>query len=89
MWHTENRKKERERIMNYDEESYNSAINEQWEKLAQAQTKEEIQALLDTWPVKSDYEIKEEVKKEPKVNWISDWSEEQIEEWRKKNTNEG
>ena len=75
--------------MNYDEESYNNAINEQWEKLAQAQTKEEIQAVLDTWPVKSDYEIKEEVKKEPKINWISDWSEEQIEEWRKKNTNEG
>lgn len=43
--------------MNYDEESYNSAVNEQWEKLAQAQTKEEIQAVLDTWPVKSDYEI--------------------------------
>lgn len=75
--------------MNYDEESYTSAVNEQWEKLAQAQTNEEIQAVLDTWPVKSDYEIKEEVKKEPKVNWISDWSEEQIEEWRKKNTNEG
>ena len=47
--------------MNYDEESYNNAVNEQWEKLAQAQTKEEIQAVLDTWPVKSDYEIKEEV----------------------------
>ena len=72
-----------------DEEAYNSAVNEQWEKLAQAQTKEEIQAVLDTWPVKSDFEIKEEVKKEPKVNFISDWSEEQIEEWRKKNTNEG
>ena len=43
--------------MNYDEESYNNAVNEQWEKLAQAQTKEEIQAVLDTWPVKSDYEI--------------------------------
>lgn len=40
-----------------DEEAYNSAVNEQWEKLAQAQTKEEIQAVLDTWPVKSDYEI--------------------------------
>ena len=60
MWHTENRKKEGERIMNYDEESYNSAVNEQWEKLSQAQAKEEIQAVLDTWPVKSDYEIKEE-----------------------------
>ena len=47
-----------------DEEAYNSAVNEQWEKLAQAQTKEEIQAVLDTWPVKSDYEIKED--EEPK-----------------------
>ena len=75
--------------MNYDEESYNSAVNEQWEKLANAQTNEEIQEVLDTWPVKSYYEIKEEVKKEHKVNWISDWSEEQIEKWRKKNTNEG
>lgn len=46
--------------MNYDEESYNSAVSEQWEKLAQAQTKEEIQAVLDTWPVKSDFEIEEE-----------------------------
>lgn len=46
--------------MNYDEESYNSAVNTQWEKLAQAQTKEEIQSVLDTWPVKSDYEIEEE-----------------------------
>ena len=45
--------------MNYDEESYNSAVNEQWEKLAQAQTKEEIQAVLDTWPVKSYFEIEE------------------------------
>ena len=43
--------------MNYDEESYNSAVNEQWEKLAQAQTKEEIQEVLDTWPEKRDFEI--------------------------------
>lgn len=45
--------------MNYDEESYTSAVNEQWEKLAQAQTKEEIQAVLDTWPEKRDFEIEE------------------------------
>ena len=57
MWHTENRKKEGERIMNYDEESYTSAVNLQWEKLAQAQTNEEIQAVLDTWPDKKDFEI--------------------------------
>ena len=43
--------------MNYDEESYNSAVNVQWEKLAQAQTKEEIQAVLDTWPEIKDFEI--------------------------------
>ena len=43
--------------MNYDEESYNSAVNAQWEKLAQAQTKEEIQSVLDTWPDKRDFEI--------------------------------
>lgn len=43
--------------MNYDEESYTSAVNLQWEKLANAQTNEEIQEVLDTWPVKSDYEI--------------------------------
>ena len=43
--------------MNYDEESYTSAVNLQWEKLANAQTNEEIQSVLDTWPEKSDYEI--------------------------------
>ena len=67
MWHTENRKKEGERIMNYDEESYNNAVNEQWEKLAQAQTKEEIQEVLDTWPEKKSFEVEsqsDEVDKE-------------------------
>lgn len=43
--------------MNYDEESYTSAVNLQWEKLANAQTKEEIQAVLDTWPEKKSFEI--------------------------------
>ena len=53
--------------MNYDEESYNSAVNLQWEKLAQAQTNEEIQAVLDTWPEKKSFEIEsqsDEVDKE-------------------------
>ena len=45
--------------MNYDEESYNSAVNDQWEKLANAQTNEEIQSVLDTWPDKKYFEIKE------------------------------
>ena len=43
-----------------DEESYTSAVNLQWEKLANAQTNEEIQEVLDTWPEKKDFEIKEE-----------------------------
>ena len=43
--------------MNYDEESYTSAVNFQWEKLANAQTNEEIQSVLDTWPDKKYFEI--------------------------------
>lgn len=43
--------------MNYDEESYTSAVNLQWEKLANAQTNEEIQSVLDTWPEKKSFEI--------------------------------
>lgn len=50
--------------MNYDEEAYSSAVNEQWEKLAKAQTKEEIQAVLDTWPEKSSFEVEVEVDKD-------------------------
>ena len=46
--------------MNYDEESYTSAVNFQWEKLANAQTNEEIQSVLDTWPDKKYFEIKEQ-----------------------------
>lgn len=40
-----------------DEEAYQSAVNFQWEKLSEAQTNEEIQALLDTWPDKKDFEV--------------------------------
>ena len=53
--------------MNYDEESYTSAVNLQWEKLAQAQTNEEIQEVLDTWPEKKSFEVEaqsDEVDKE-------------------------
>lgn len=46
--------------MNYDEESYTSAVNLQWEKLANAQTNEEIQSVLDTWPEKKSFEIEVE-----------------------------
>lgn len=43
-----------------DEEAYQSAVNAQWEKLDKAQTNEEIQDVLDTWPEQKDFEIKEE-----------------------------
>lgn len=43
--------------MNYEEESYTSAVNLQWEKLANAQTIEEIQSVLDTWPEKKNFEV--------------------------------
>lgn len=46
--------------MNYDEEAYSSAVNLQWEKLANAQTNEEIQEVLDTWPEKKSFEIEEQ-----------------------------
>ncbi len=46
--------------MNYDEESYTSAVDFQWLKLSKAQTKEEIQEVLDTWPKIKDFEIKEQ-----------------------------
>lgn len=44
--------------MNYEEEeAYESAVNLQWEKLANAQTNEEIQEVLDTWPEKKTFEV--------------------------------
>lgn len=41
--------------MNYDEELYEAAVNQQWEKMGEANTPEEIQAVLDTWPDRKDY----------------------------------
>lgn len=60
--------------MNYDEESYTSAVNLQWEKLANAQTNEEIQSVLDTWPDKKSFEI--EVDKEKDEDSSNSSSEE-------------
>lgn len=43
--------------MNYDEEeAYEQAVNAQWLKLSEAQTTEEIQAVLDTWPDKKTFD---------------------------------
>ena len=75
--------------MNYDTEAYEAAVSQWFEELKDIVVNDLLWQHINKYPVKSDFEIKEEVKKEPKINWISDWSEEQIEEWRKKNTNEG
>jgi hypothetical protein len=47
----------------FDIESYDEAVNSHWEKLDKAQTNEEIQEVLNTWPELKDFEITEE---EPK-----------------------
>lgn len=72
-----------------DEEAYQRAVDEWFAALKDIVTNDLLRQHINKYPEKKDFEIKEEVKKEPKANWISDWSEEQIEEWRKKNTNEG
>lgn len=43
--------------MNYEEEAYEQAVNEWFVKLDKAQTIEEIQAVLDTWPDKKTFEV--------------------------------
>lgn len=40
-----------------DQEAYELAVSEQFEKLSKAQTIEEIKEVLDTWPEEKDYEI--------------------------------
>lgn len=49
--------------MNYDTEAYEAAVNAHWEKLGAAQTNEEIQEVLNTWPELKYFETDEE---EPK-----------------------
>jgi hypothetical protein len=48
----------------FDEESYTSAVNAQWERLDKAQTNEELEDVLNTWPEKSSFEIEEDKKEE-------------------------
>ena len=72
-----------------DQESYDRDVSQWFEELKDIVVNDLLWQHINKYPVKSDYEIKEEVEKEPKANWISDWSEEQIEEWSKNNTNEG
>lgn len=41
-------------------DEYEAAVNKQWEKMGEANTPEEIQAVLDTWPKREDYYKDEE-----------------------------
>lgn len=41
--------------MMIDQDRYELAVCEQFEKLAKAQTTEEIKEVLDTWPEQEDY----------------------------------
>lgn len=36
-------------------DEYEKAVNAQWLKMGEANTPEEIQAVLDTWPKREDY----------------------------------
>ena len=36
-------------------DEYEKAVNAQWLKMGEANTPEEIQAVLDTWPKRQDY----------------------------------
>ena len=46
--------------MNYDVESYERAVNKQWETLDKSKTVDEIETVLKTWPDLKNFKIKEE-----------------------------
>lgn len=43
-----------------DEEAWTNAVNEQWLKLANAESNEELHEVLNTWPVRENYIVREE-----------------------------
>jgi hypothetical protein len=43
----------------FDEDSYTSAVNAQWERLDKAQTNEELEDVLNTWPEKNDFIVED------------------------------
>jgi hypothetical protein len=46
--------------MNYDVESYERAVNKQWETLDKSKTLDEIETVLKTWPDLKNFKIKED-----------------------------
>lgn len=45
-------------------ELYEAAVNAAWLKMGEANTPEEIQAVLDAWPKREDFEIDDEESKD-------------------------
>ena len=50
----------------FKEDEYNAAVDAQWLKLARAESNEELKEVLNTWPVREDYIIREEEEYENK-----------------------
>lgn len=44
----------------YDVESYERAVNRQWESLDKSKTLDEIETVLKTWPDLKNFKIKED-----------------------------
>ena len=44
----------------FKEDEYEADVNSQWLKLSKAESVEELKEVLNTWPVKEDYIIREE-----------------------------
>jgi hypothetical protein len=43
-----------------DEDAYEQDVNAQWLKLAHAESNDELKEVLNTWPVRENYIIREE-----------------------------
>lgn len=54
--------------MNYDVESYERAVNKQWETLDKSKTVDEIEAVLKTWPDLKNFKIKEETDEQHSID---------------------
>lgn len=54
--------------MNYDVESYERAVNKQWETLDKSKTVDEIETVLKTWPDLKNFKIKEDTNEQHSVD---------------------
>lgn len=54
--------------MNYDVESYERAVNKQWETLDKSKTVDEIEQVLKTWPDLKNFKIKEDTDEQHSID---------------------